>query len=137
MDRTYEMRPVGYVRCAVKGFEDAPRQGREAGLTADIEVLPHYAAALEGLETRARLVVVTWMDHADREMRTIVPRGIPGAARTGVFNTRTPNRPNPLGICVVELVGINGSVLTVRGLDSFDGTPVVDIKPFIESLDGP
>lgn len=136
MDIVYNMRPVGYVRSTIKDIQDAPRQGREAGTEAEIVVLPEFAEAIEGLDGRDRLVVVTWMDRAGRDIRRIVPRGLPGAEETGVLNTRTPNRPNPIGICVVELVGLSGAVLRVRGLDAIDGTPVVDIKPFIASLDG-
>ena len=83
-----------------------------------------------------RAFVLTWMDRADRGMRKILPRGVEGAAMTGVLNTRTPNRPNPIGLCNVELLGVSGNVLTVRGMDALDGTPVIDIKPFIEELDG-
>ncbi len=137
MGTDYEIRPVGYVRSAFKTREEAPRQGRQAGLVSEIELLAEYAQALEGLERRARLVIITWMDRADRGMLKIVPRGDPEGGPTGVFNTRSPNRPNPLGLCVVEILEVKGAVLTVRGLDALDGTPVVDIKPYVDSLDGP
>jgi tRNA-Thr(GGU) m(6)t(6)A37 methyltransferase TsaA len=98
--------------------------------------LPEYAQALEGIGDRRRLLVLTWMDRADRGLLKIIPCGIKDSGLTGVLNTRTPNRPNPIGLCNVELLGVSGLVLTVRGLDSLDGTPVIDIKPFVKGLDG-
>jgi len=135
MDFNYEIRPVGYVRTPYKTIDDAPRQGRDKPEICEIELLPEYLPLAEGLETRRRLIVLTWMDKADRGLARIVPYGTGAKDPTGIFNTRTPNRPNPIGICNVELVGITGNVITVRGIDSVDGTPVVDIKPFIPELD--
>jgi len=135
MKHLYEIKPVGYVRSPYKTVEDAPRQGRNKGDLCEIELLPEYVPLAEGLETRKRLLVITWMDRADRTLTRIVPCGVETREPTGIFNTRTPNRPNPLGVCNAELVGISGNVITVRGLDSIDGTPVVDIKPYIPELD--
>jgi tRNA-Thr(GGU) m(6)t(6)A37 methyltransferase TsaA len=135
MSREFHVYPIGHVRSGIVDMASAPRQGREAGLVSEIEIYPQYADALDGIAGRARLLVFTWMDRADRDMRKIVPRGIEGAGLTGVLNTRTPNRPNPIGLCNVELVNVSGNVLTVRGLDAIDGTPVIDIKPYIRELD--
>jgi len=135
MEDDLNIRPIGYVRTPYRSIEDAPRQGRNKGDICEIELLPEYVPLAEGLETRSRLIVLTWMDRADRGLTRIVPYGTGAKSPTGIFNTRTPNRPNPIGICNVELVEIAGNVITVRGLDSVDGTPVVDIKPFITELD--
>jgi tRNA-Thr(GGU) m(6)t(6)A37 methyltransferase TsaA len=135
MSDNFNIRPIGYVRSPYKTIDDAPRQGRSKGGLCEIELLPEFVMLAEGLETRKRLIVITWMDRADRGLIRMIPCGMGASEPTGIFNTRTPNRPNPIGVCNVELVGISGNVITVRGLDSIDGTPVVDIKPFIEELD--
>ncbi|MBE0617823.1 MAG: tRNA (N6-threonylcarbamoyladenosine(37)-N6)-methyltransferase TrmO [Proteobacteria bacterium] len=131
-----ELVPIGYVRSPLKKLEEAPRQGREAGTVATIELLPAYGAGLEGLVQGIRLLVVCWMHLASRDTLLLRPRRDPSAPLTGVFATRSPNRPNPLAIYTADLLEIDGLRLLVRGIDAVDGTPVVDLRPHRPHLDG-
>jgi L-fuculose-phosphate aldolase len=105
------------------------------GLEADIEVGERYAAALDGIEERKRLLVICWLHLAGRDRLTIHPRGDVTQPEKGVFATRSPVRPNPVAVYTVELLGVEGRRLRVRGLDAVDGTPVIDIRPHISRLD--
>ena len=126
---------VGYVRSAVTDRGHAPRQGRDAGSDARIEVLPFYTKALDGIEQWPQLLVTCWLHLADRSILSVHPRGKIGAPLTGVFATRSPARPNPLAVYTVELVEVEGKILHVKGIDAVDGTPVLDIKPHVHRLD--
>ncbi len=127
--------PVGYVRSALRDPAQAPRQGREAGSVAEIEILPEYRDALDGLELRERVLVVCWLHRARRDLLRVVPRGDPALPGRGVFATRSPNRPNPLAVYTADLLGVPGARLQVRGLDAVDGTPVLDVRPHVARLD--
>jgi tRNA-Thr(GGU) m(6)t(6)A37 methyltransferase TsaA len=113
---------------------DAPRQGRDAGIEAEVEVFPEYAAALRGIGERERLVVVCWLDRSRRDLLQVGPKA-PGGQDRGVFSTRSPNRPNSVAVYPVELLEVHGNRLRVRGIDAVDGTPVVDLKPRVPRLD--
>jgi tRNA-Thr(GGU) m(6)t(6)A37 methyltransferase TsaA len=130
-----ELHPIGYVRSPYKKQGDAPRQGRLSDTISEIVIDPAYHDALLGLKEREHLFVLCWFDKADRDTRRAVPPG--STATQGVFAIRSPDRPNPVSICLVDLVGINDGVLSVRGLDAFDGTPVIDIKPYFADIDTP
>ena len=130
-----ELRPIGYVRSPYKTPGDAPRQGRLSDTVSEIVIDPIYRDALLRLEERKHLFVLCWFDRADRTtLRAVPPHD---TAEHGVFAIRSPDRPNPVGICVVDLLGVKDGVLRVRGLDAYDGTPVIDIKPFFADLDSP
>lgn len=120
--------PIGYVRCEVP--EDAIARQRRT-LRATVEVLPQYAAGLDGIEAYSHLIVVFWMHRAtpSRELHCH-PRGDQALEPVGVFAARGRNHPNPLGLAVVELLERRDNRLEVRKLDAFDGTPVIDIKPY-------
>jgi len=147
------VRPIGVVRSAVRSLEEAPKQGALAGTEAEIVVDPAYAEALIGLSGRVgpalepaapggghrgsgKIVVLCWMDQADRGRLTVYPRGQEDKPERGVFSTRSPHRPNPISLHTVELLEITGNVLRVRGMDAIDGTPVLDIKSHAPGLDG-
>jgi len=131
----YTLVPVGFVRSAVTEPSRAPRQGREAGAEAAIEVLPEFEAALDGVEAGDSLVVLCWLDRSRRDLLRVHPRGNPANPERGVFSTRSPVRPNPIGLSTVTLLERRGRLLRVRGIDAVDGTPVVDIKPHRPPLD--
>jgi tRNA-Thr(GGU) m(6)t(6)A37 methyltransferase TsaA len=137
VDRLPPLRPVGVVHSALRDPAEAPRQGREAGIEAEIEVFPAFLPALQGIAERDRLLVVCWLHRARRDLLQVAARGGEGPERPerGVFATRSPNRPNPLAVYPVELLEVRGSRLRVRGIDALDGTPVVDLKPYVERLD--
>ncbi len=133
MTRVVRLRPVGVVRSAVKEPADfpppafAPPRFFERS-TGEIEIFPEFAPALDGIEDYSH-VIVLFHFHRSKEARlTAVP---PGQARPrGIFSTRSPHRPNPVGLSVLKLLARDGRVLEVSGLDIVDGTPVLDIKPY-------
>jgi tRNA-Thr(GGU) m(6)t(6)A37 methyltransferase TsaA len=136
MASPYAIRPIGVVRSAVGSTAEAPKQGALSGMEAEIHVDPKYARALDGLAERTgKIIVLCWMHEADRERRTVHPRGREDRPERGVFSTRSPHRPNPISLHTVELLEVRGTVLRVRGMDAIDGTPVVDIKPHSPDLD--
>jgi tRNA-Thr(GGU) m(6)t(6)A37 methyltransferase TsaA len=125
--------PVGHVRSPLTDRAQAPRQGHEGAPTAWIDVAPAFADALHGLEVGQELLLITWFHQADRAVLQVHPRDDPDTPLTGVFATRSPDRPNPLGLHPVTLLAIEGTTLQVGPLEAIDGTPVVDIKPVLRS----
>jgi tRNA-Thr(GGU) m(6)t(6)A37 methyltransferase TsaA len=130
---------VGFIRSTVKGREDAPRQGPEGAPDAWLEIEPRFADALLGLEVGHELIVITWLHEAKRDVLKNHPRSDPSRPLTGVFYTRSPARPNPLGLHPVTVREIappspedsgatGGTRIKIGPIEVFDGTPVVDIK---------
>jgi tRNA (adenine37-N6)-methyltransferase len=128
-----ELHPVGYVRSSYKTRGDAPRQGRFSDTVSEIVIDVQYRPALYQLEGRKHLWVLCWFDRADRMVLRAVPPGT--SAEKGVFAIRSPDRPNPVSLCLVDLLGVEENVLKVRGLDAVDGTPVIDIKMYSSEID--
>jgi tRNA-Thr(GGU) m(6)t(6)A37 methyltransferase TsaA len=127
---------IGTIRTPWKTREACPKNPREArGVPCTIEVAEPYRAGLSGLENFTHVVAVYFMDRARRDLVVQVPRHA-GVAR-GTFALRSPVRPNPIAISVVRLLKTEGAKLTVAGLDCIDGTPLLDIKPFIATVDVP
>ena len=131
MAETYELRPIGFVRSSLRRLEDAPMQGDEGAPDAWIEIEPDAVAALHGIASGDHLFVVTWLHAARRDVLQVHPRDDLNLPLTGVFATRSPDRPNPLGLHRVRVVTIAGDRLQVAPLEAIDGTPVVDIKPVL------
>jgi len=123
---------IGRIRTPWTKRSDCPTNARGSDAICTIELDPRYAAALEGVETCTHLVVLYLMDQARRDLVVQVPRH---GARRGTFALRSPVRPNPIAMSVVRLVGVEGTMLSVVGLDCLDGTPLVDIKPYFASVD--
>jgi tRNA-Thr(GGU) m(6)t(6)A37 methyltransferase TsaA len=122
------LRPIGTIRSELKDRKGAPKQGPEGAPDAWIEVFPWAADALSGLTTGDDLIVITWLHEARRDVFKVHPRSNPKNPLTGVFATRSPDRPNPLGLHPVVLRAIDGTRLRVGPIEAIDGTPVVDIK---------
>ena len=133
---SYTLQPVGFIRSTVKGREDAPRQGSEGAPDVWLEIEPQFADALLGIEVGHELIVITWLDKADRSVLQNHPRGDESRPLTGVFYTRSPARPNPLGLHPVTVRSIDGTRLKIGPIEAFDGTPVVDIKSASTRADG-
>jgi tRNA-Thr(GGU) m(6)t(6)A37 methyltransferase TsaA len=131
-ERTYEIRVLGRVSSALTDMETAPRQGDEGAPEAWIEFEPGVLEALAGVEPGDRLVILTWLDRADRDVLTVHPRGDTTRPERGVFATRSHHRPNPIGLHPVEVLEIEGPRMRVSNLEALDGTPVVDVKPVLE-----
>jgi tRNA-Thr(GGU) m(6)t(6)A37 methyltransferase TsaA len=123
--------PIGVVRSPLKNRADAPRQGDEGAPDATILVEPSYADALQGIEPGDELLVLTWLHEADRSVLQVHPRDDETRPLTGVFATRSSDRPNPIGLHVVTVLAIDGLELLVGPLEAIDGTPLVDIKPVL------
>lgn len=128
MRDTYPLHPIGRIRSTLRSLADAPRQGAEGAPDAWLEVDPAYARALSGIAAGDALIVITWLDRAQRDVLEVHPRGDPANPLTGVFATRSPHRPNPLGLHRVSVREIAGTRLRVGPIEAIDGTPVVDIK---------
>jgi len=123
-----ELKPVGFVKTKAVG-----KEVRDKGNVSKIVFREDLAEALDGVEDFSHLFVIFWMHEISEEERRTMkvrPRGRRDMPLLGAFATRTPHRPNPIGLTVVELLEVEDNVVTVRGLDAFDGTPILDIKPF-------
>ena len=124
---------IGRIRTPYATLADCPKNPREGQVEAIVEVDPRYAAGLEGITGFSHLILLYWMDEARRDLVRQSPRHLD--APRGVFALRSPLRPNPIALCVVELLRIDGNRLTTRGIDCRDGTPLLDIKPYFASTD--
>jgi tRNA-Thr(GGU) m(6)t(6)A37 methyltransferase TsaA len=123
--------PIGRVVSKLTRREDAPKQGDEAAPDAWLELDDAYVAGLSGLEPGDDALVLTWLDRARRDVLSVHPRGDPARPEQGVFATRSPDRPNPIGLHRVQIVEIDGGRVLVRDLEALDGTPVLDLKPVL------
>jgi tRNA-Thr(GGU) m(6)t(6)A37 methyltransferase TsaA len=126
-DRT--LRPIGVLRSKIKKRSDAPKQGSEGAPDAWIEVSSFARKAIEGIAAGDEIIVVTWLHQARRDVVKVHPRSDPSRALTGVFATRSPDRPNPLGLHRVTVRKVAKNRLRIGPIEAIDGTPVVDIKP--------
>jgi tRNA-Thr(GGU) m(6)t(6)A37 methyltransferase TsaA len=124
--------PVGRVESPLLDAADAPKQGFEGGPDAWLVFEPGVVDALDGLEPGARVIVLTWLDRADRSVLRVHPRDDRSNPMRGVFTTRSADRPNPVGLHEVEVLEVDGSRLKVSDLEALDGTPVLDVKPVLD-----
>jgi tRNA-Thr(GGU) m(6)t(6)A37 methyltransferase TsaA len=114
-------------------MESAPRQGDEGAPDVWIEFEPDVLDGLTGLEPGDRLMILTWLDRADRSVLVVHPRGDTSRRPAGVFATRSHHRPNPIGLHPVEVLAIEGARVKVSNLEALDGTPILDVKPILSS----
>jgi tRNA-Thr(GGU) m(6)t(6)A37 methyltransferase TsaA len=128
---TISFEPVGWVESPLIDRVLAPKQGREGAPDAWIRFLPQLAGALDGLQVGDRIIVLTWLDRADRTTLKVHPRSNPARPLQGVFVTRSPDRPNPIGLHEVEVLAIEGVRVQVNHMEALDGTPVLDVKPVL------
>jgi len=122
------LEPVGFVKTKAVG-----KEVRDKNIISQIVFREELTEALEGIQEFSHLFVLFWLHKTSDEDKVIMkvrPRGRSDMPLLGIFATRTPHRPNPIGLTRVKLLGVEGNVVTVQGLDAFDGTPVLDIKPF-------
>jgi tRNA-Thr(GGU) m(6)t(6)A37 methyltransferase TsaA len=131
----FTVEPVGVIRSDLKDLNLAPRQGDEGAPDAWLEIDAAFAPALEGIRPGDRLVLLTWLHRARRDVLQVHPRGDHSRPLTGVFATRSPDRPNPLGLHEVSVRDVAGNRLRVGPLEAVDGTPVIDIKPVLGEPD--
>ena len=124
--------PVGRVESPLSNAADAPKQGFEGGPDAWLVFEPDVGEALDGLAPGARVIVLTWLDRADRGVLRVHPRDDRSNPMRGVFTTRSADRPNPIGLHEVEVLAVEGNRVRVSDLEALDGTPVLDIKPVLD-----
>lgn len=130
---SYSFNPIGVVRSEIRNRADAPKQGSEGAPDAWLEIVPEVAAGLEGIEAGDEVIVITWLDRGKRDVLRVHPRGNPANPITGVFATRSPDRPNPIGLHRVTVREVAGLRLRVGPIEVLDGTPVVDLKPVLSN----
>lgn len=129
-----EVRPIGRVRSPLVRRAEAPRQGDEGAPDARVDVFEEYAEALDGLFAGQHIILLTWLHESQRTLLKVHPRGDRSRPLTGVFATRSADRPNPIGLHQVRLLAMDGRTLTVAGLEAIDGTSVLDIKPVLAAI---
>ena len=127
----YEIKPVGWVESPLTERAQAPRQGDEGAPPAWLVFEPEVEEAVRDIRPGAEVLVLTWLDRARRDVLVTRPRDDPQRAPLGVFSTRSPDRPNPIGLHRVQVVAVEGSRILVHGLEAIDGTPLVDLKPVL------
>jgi tRNA-Thr(GGU) m(6)t(6)A37 methyltransferase TsaA len=132
--RTYQVVPIGWVESPLTDRGQAPRQGNEGAPDAWIVFEPEYAEGIRDLEAGTEIIVLTWLDRAARDVLATRPRDDPARPPLGVFSTRSPDRPNPIGLHRVQVVATDGLRIQVRLLEALDKTPVLDVKPVLDQV---
>ena len=135
VERRMQLTPIGIIHSPFQTREEAPHQGRFSDEECTIEISEKFSEGLQDIEHSPFLIVLYWLDRADRTALKAVPPHDPCQQERGVFASRSPNRPNPIGIGVVKFLHRDGSKLAVKGIDALDGTPLLDIKPYSAGID--
>ncbi|XLE08784.1 tRNA (N6-threonylcarbamoyladenosine(37)-N6)-methyltransferase TrmO [Streptomyces sp. Pv4-95] len=131
-EREYVLRPIGRVESPLTDRATAPKQGDEGAPEAWLVFAPGVREGLRDLRVDAEIIVLTWLDRAHRDVLAVHPRGEEPRPETGVFQTRSPDRPNPVGLHRVTVTAIDGLRVRVRNLEALDATPVIDVKPVLD-----
>jgi tRNA-Thr(GGU) m(6)t(6)A37 methyltransferase TsaA len=129
-----QLRPIATVRSPLTDLDAAPKQAHEGAPEAWLEFDPSVLDALDGLQVGDDVIVLTWLDRADREVLRVHPRSNPATPMRGVFSTRSPARPNPIGLHELRILEIDGLRVRVSALEAVDGTPVIDVKPKLKPV---
>jgi tRNA-Thr(GGU) m(6)t(6)A37 methyltransferase TsaA len=127
----YELRPIGWVESPLIDLDTAPKQGDEGAPEANLVFSPAVADGLKDLCAGEEIILLTWLDRARRDLLVLHPRDDERKPLRGVFSTRSPDRPNPIGLHRVEIISTDGSTIRVRNLEAVDGTPIIDVKPIL------
>ena len=131
-DDAYLLRPIGRVESSLVDRHDAPRQGDEGAPDAWLVFDPAVREGLRDLSAGGEVLLLTWLHQADRDTLVVHPRGNVSRPETGVFSTRAPSRPNPIGLHRVGIIAVDGERIHVRDLEAVDGTPILDVKPVLD-----
>jgi tRNA-Thr(GGU) m(6)t(6)A37 methyltransferase TsaA len=131
LEPRFEILPIGWVESPLTDRAQAPRQGDEGAPPAWLAFVPDVAAAIRDIRPGTDVLVLTWLDRARRDVLVTRPRDDPQCAPLGVFSTRSPDRPNPIGLHRVRVVAVEGLRMLVHGLEAIDKTPVADVKPVL------
>jgi tRNA-Thr(GGU) m(6)t(6)A37 methyltransferase TsaA len=127
----FELRPIGRVESPITDLDDAPRQADEGAPPATLVFEADVLDGLRSLRAGDEVIVLTWLDRASRDVLVVHPRGDTSRPQEGVFSTRSPARPNPIGLHRVTITAIDGRRVTVDRLEALNGTPIVDVKPVL------
>jgi tRNA-Thr(GGU) m(6)t(6)A37 methyltransferase TsaA len=130
-----ELVEIGRVESPLKDRASAPKQGDEGAPEAWLAFEAGFATALDGIAVGDEMLLLTWFDRAHRDVLRVRPRGDASRPEQGVFSTRSPDRPNPIGLHRVTVLGVEGARMHVSGLEALDGTPIVDMKPLLRTVD--
>jgi len=130
---TFELKVIGRVESGLKDLESAPRQSDEGAPEAWLVFEPEMLEGLRSLRPGDEVIVLTWLDRARRDVLSVHPRGDLSRPAEGVFSTRSPHRPNPIGLHTVMIAAVEGRRVRVRSLEAVDGTPILDIKPVLSA----
>lgn len=130
----FQVIPVGWVESPLTERAQAPRQGDEGAPDAWLVFRPELADAIRDLAAGTEVIVLTWFDRAARDVLVTRPRDDPERPPTGVFSTRSPDRPNPIGLHRVQVIGADGLRIRVRPLEALHKTPVLDVKPVLDKI---
>jgi tRNA-Thr(GGU) m(6)t(6)A37 methyltransferase TsaA len=135
--KSFDISPIGYVHSTLKQRRDAPCQGWEGAPSARLEILPAFVQGLHGIKAGEDIWIFTWLHEGQRSVLEVHPRNDVGNPMKGVFATRSPDRPNPIGLHRAKVLSMDEDRwLQVQDLEAIDGTPIIDIKPVVErSLD--
>jgi tRNA-Thr(GGU) m(6)t(6)A37 methyltransferase TsaA len=128
-----ELTAIGVVQSPLTDLADAPKQGDEGAPDAWLVFAPEVLDGLDGIGAGDQVLVLTWLDRSRRDVLKVHPRSDPSRRPQGVFSTRSPDRPNPVGLHRVEVVSVDGPRVLVRNLEAVDGTPIVDVKPVLSA----
>jgi tRNA-Thr(GGU) m(6)t(6)A37 methyltransferase TsaA len=128
---TFDIRPIGTVSSSLQSLDAAPRQADEGGPEAWLVFEPAAVEGIRNIRAGDDLILITWLDRARRDVLSVHPRGDVSRPPEGVFSTRSPHRPNPLGLHDVTVTAVESGRLQVRNLEAIDGTPIVDVKPVL------
>jgi len=132
----YELHPIGFVESPLSDRQTAPLQGHEGAPEATLVFHEEIGEGLRDLQPGSDVIVLTWLHQADRSVLSTRPRSDPRNPIQGVFSTRSPDRPNPIGLHRVPIVAVEGDRVRVRDLEAIDGTPVLDVKPVLDRDEG-
>jgi tRNA-Thr(GGU) m(6)t(6)A37 methyltransferase TsaA len=132
-DGSYRLIPIGRVESPLTDPATAPKQGDEGSPDAWLVFEPDVAAGLRDVQAGTDVIVLTWLDRARRDVLAVHPRGDETRPETGVFSTRSPDRPNPIGLHRVTVVAVEGTRMLVRNLEALDATPILDVKPVLDA----
>ena len=130
-----ELVAIGTVESPLRDRASAPKQGDEGAPEAWLVFEPHVAEGLDGIAVGDEILLLTWLDRAERDVLRVHPRDNLANPEQGVFSTRSPDRPNPIGLHRVAVVAIEGVRLRVSDLEALDGTPIIDVKSLLRSID--
>lgn len=130
----YHVNRIGKVVSSLSNLEAAPRQADEGAPEAWLVFEPEMLEGLRSLRAGDEVVVITWLDRARRDVLSVHPRGETSRAAEGVFSTRSPHRPNPVGLHETEVIEVDGCRVCVRHLEALDGTPIIDLKPVLGDI---